>query len=63
MNSKKEFDCVRMTYEAQMRRAEALRGKSDDERLEYYRREHEELLKRQRELQTSREHGSDAHNE
>ena len=41
---------MKMKDEAQRRRAEALRGLSSRERLEYYRRAHEELVRRQKRL-------------
>lgn len=50
MKTKKKFDCVRMKDQAQQRRAERLRGLSPEERLEFYRREHELLIRRQKEL-------------
>jgi len=50
MKTKKKFDCVKMKDEAQQRRAERLRGLSPQERLEYYRREHESLVGRQKRL-------------
>ena len=50
MKTKKKFDCLKMKDEAQKRRAELLRGKTPSERLEFYRREHEELLALQRRL-------------
>lgn len=50
MKTKKKFDCVKMKDEAQQRRAERLRGRSTQERLEFYRREHESLAARQKQL-------------
>lgn len=51
MKTKKKFDCVKMKDDAQQRRADELKGLSQRELLEYYRREHEELAKRQQRLQ------------
>jgi len=46
----KTFDCVKMKDEAQRRRAEALRGLSEAERLKYYEKAHQELVRRQERL-------------
>lgn len=54
MKTKKKFDCVRMKDQAQQRRAERLRGLSPEERLEFYRHEHESLVSRQKELRERR---------
>ncbi|MEE9295556.1 MAG: hypothetical protein V3W34_11420 [Phycisphaerae bacterium] len=46
----KTFDCLKMKDEAQQRRSEALKGMSEQQRLEYYRRAHEDLVQRQKAL-------------
>jgi len=50
MKTKKKFDCVKMKDQAQLRRTERLRGLSPEERVEFYRREHEVLASRQRRM-------------
>lgn len=50
MKTKKKFDCVRMKDKAQQRRAVRLQNLSAQERLDYYRREHEALSERQKKL-------------
>jgi hypothetical protein len=46
----KTFDCLKMKAQAQTRRAEALEGLSEEERLDYYQRAHEALIRRQQSL-------------
>ena len=46
----KTFDCLRMKTQAQQRRAEALNGLSEEQRLDYYNRAHEALVRRQQSL-------------
>jgi len=55
MKTKKKFDCVKMKDEAQRRRAERLRGLSPLQRLEFYRRAHELLVRRQEHLRQTGE--------
>jgi hypothetical protein len=43
----KTFDCLRLKDEAQQRRAERLRGLSEDEQLRYYDEGHAALIRRQ----------------
>ena len=50
MKTAKKFDCVKMKDDAQQCRARKLRGLSPQERLEFYRRAHEELVRRQQQL-------------
>ena len=50
MKTAKQFDCVKMKDEAQQRRAEALRGLSDEQRLDFYRQAHVTLVRRLKEL-------------
>lgn len=52
MKTKKTFDCVEMKNEAQRRRAKTLRCLSPAERLEFYRREHAALARRQQQLRS-----------
>ena len=47
----KTFDCLKMKAQAQQRRAEALNGLSEEQRLDYYKSAHEALLRRQQSLQ------------
>jgi hypothetical protein len=51
MKTTKKFDCVKMKDDAQQRLARQLRGLSEAERLEYYRKAEEALRHRQQELQ------------
>ena len=46
----KTFDCLRMKAQAQRRRAETLKGLSEEERLDFYERAHEALVRRQQSL-------------
>jgi hypothetical protein len=53
MRTIKKFDCVKMKDRAQERRARDLHGLTPEERLEYYRQQHQLLLDRQAKLQTN----------
>lgn len=54
MKTKKKFDCVKMKDDAQRHREEKLRGLSAQERLDFYKRVHEALAARQKQLRESR---------
>ncbi|HWL91998.1 MAG TPA: hypothetical protein VNT79_00560 [Phycisphaerae bacterium] len=43
MKTAKKFDCVKMKDDAQLRLAEQMRGFSEQERLNFYQRAHEEF--------------------
>lgn len=58
MKTMKKFDCVKMKDLAQRRRAEALRGLTAEQRMEFYRRIHEALLKRQERIRQRLADGS-----
>ena len=51
----KKFDCLRLKAEALQRRAERLRGLSEDERLRYYDEGHAALTERQAREQPNQE--------
>ena len=50
MKTMKKFDCVKMKDEAQQRRARAMRGLADEQRLEFYRHADEALRRRREQL-------------
>lgn len=54
--TKKSFDCVEMKHRAQEKLSKELEGLSQEERLRYYQRRHEELIAQQKALRESGAH-------
>lgn len=51
---KKTFDCVKMKREAQQRLQQKLSSLTPIQRLDYYKKRHEQLIERQRQLKEKR---------